>query len=185
MNAAAADFNATALTQGWPSLCDPATEFSHPDLRRLLGMWRHQAKADGVPRYADLPPRQLKSFLADIVLYERIATAERRWRVSRMGSSFAQIMGDLTAKFLDETVAPELLPRWHASLDAAYGAGAPLRFLARVDTNKMSFLTGEYFTAPLRADDGSPSLILAAGRFSGGRKWQDVEAEARLTLERA
>jgi hypothetical protein len=41
--------------------------------------------------------------------------------------------------------------------------GAPLRFLARIDTNRMTFLTGEFFTAPLLAADGSASFILASG----------------------
>ena len=44
----------------------------------------------------------------------------------------------------------------------------------------MSFLNGEYFVAPLLADDSSASFILVAGRFAAGRPWEDVEAEARL-----
>lgn len=46
----------------------------------------------------------------------------------------------------------------------------------------MSFLTGEYFSAPLLGDDGSVSRVLGVGRFTGGRSWEDVVAEARRGL---
>ena len=51
-----------------------------------------------------------------------------------MGTAFAQILGDLTGKFIDEAVPAEFVPRWHASLDATLATGAPLRFLGREDT---------------------------------------------------
>ena len=77
---------------------------------------------------------------------------------------------------------PKLLPRLQMALDVALAEGAPLRFLGRTDTNAMSFLNGEYFVAPLIADDGSASFMLTSGRFSGGRPWEMVEAEARQAL---
>jgi hypothetical protein len=77
---------------------------------------------------------------------------------------------------------PRLLPRWQVGIDATLADRIPLRFLGRTDTNAMSFLNGEYFVAPLLADDGSASFILSAGRFTGGRPWEEVEAEARKAL---
>ena len=77
---------------------------------------------------------------------------------------------------------PHLQPRWQAALDATLTDRVPLRFLFRTDTNAMSFLNGEYFVAPLIADDGSASFILGSGRFTGGRPWEDVEAEAHQAL---
>ena len=46
----------------------------------------------------------------------------------------------------------------------------------------MTFLTGEFFSAPLTADDGQVSLVLAAARFSGKRPWDQIDAEARREL---
>jgi len=178
-----AEYNAHAMQNGWPSLCDPSTRFIHPDLRRLNGAWRKLGKPGQMLKYAELPTRPIRPYMADSVLYERQgANTARRWRVKTMGQSFAQIMGDLRGMFLDDALPSVLVPRWHASLDVTLGQPAPLRFLTRADSAKMSFLIGEYFSAPLLADDGSASLVLAVCRFTGGRSWEDVAAEARQTL---
>ena len=133
MLACASEYNDAAKKNGWPTLCDASAKFVHPDLCRLLGLWRRQAKAHGIPLHADMTPRQLKSFLGDIALYERIAPpgARRRWRVRQMGSSFGQIMGELSGKFLDETVPADLLPRWDCARYHAGAAGAPAVFESR------------------------------------------------------
>jgi hypothetical protein len=183
MRTGADDYNERAKTNNWVSLCDASVTFSHPDLRRLLGLWRKQAMG-GIPLRRDMTPRVLKSFLPDIAICERLTGdgGERRYRVSMMGVWFAQILGNFTGKYLDDALPPEHLPRWRAALDATLADCVPLRFLARTDTSAMSFLSGEYFVAPLLADNGSASFVLAAGRFSGGRPWEEVIAEARLAL---
>jgi len=177
-------YNDIAEKENWPAVCDATVRFSHPDLCRLLGVWRKAVKGSSLPRESDMTTRLLRPFLPDIVIYECAVArkGEQRWRVRLMGPSFAQIMGDLSGRFLDDAVPAKFLPRWHASLDATLGERAPLRFLAQAMTSGMKFLVGEYFSAPLIAADGSASLVLAAGRVTGGRAWQDVEAEARQTL---
>ena len=178
----AAAYNKTALRNGWFSLCDATANFNHPDLRRLLGVWRRAVTSHGLPRKSDMTERVLHSFRRDIAFYEKVAgkSGSRRWRVERMGASLAQIMGDLSGRFLDEVIDEELLPRWNVALDATVGEGAPLRFLSR--NNRMSFLNGEFFSAPLIGANGSASFVLAAGRFSSARRWQDIEAEAKDRL---
>lgn len=184
MSGGAAGYNEKAKANGWASLCDASVAFSHPDLRRLLGVWRGQVTRRGLPARRDLSARLLKPFQKDTGLVERVAEigGARRWRVLEIGPSFAQIVGDLAGKFLDQAIPAEVVPRWNAALDATLTQGVPLRFLGRADAKQMPFLTGEYFAAPLIADDGSASLILVAVRFTGGRSWRDIEAEARLML---
>ncbi|MDE1939857.1 MAG: hypothetical protein KGI68_12620 [Alphaproteobacteria bacterium] len=175
-------YNEVVEREGWAALCDVTANFTHPDLRRFMGLWR-RATAQGLPAWDDLPPRLLKPYLLDTALYERVGKdGGRRWRVLKMGSHFAQIMGDLSGKFIDEVVPAERLPRWYGSLDATLNSARPLRFLARADLGGMPFLTGEYLTAPLIGDDGSASLVLSVARFTGGRVWDDVIVEARLAL---
>jgi hypothetical protein len=179
----AAEYNRAAKAGGWPSLCDVTLKFTHPDLISLHDLWKSEAGETGVPTRQTMSPRLLKSFLRDIALYERIGEGEaRRYRVRVMGTSFAQILGDLTGKFLDEAVAADILPRWNGALDATLGARAPLRFLGREDTNQMSFLTGEFFSAPMIADDGQTNLVLGAARYSGKRPWEEVDIEVRNAL---
>ena len=179
----AADFNHAAGEGGWHSLCDATLRFNHPDLTSLLTLWRSAAGENAIPPRRAMSPRLLKSVLRDVAIYERIGEGRgRRYRVRLMGTAFAQIMGDLTGKFIDEAVPAEFVVRWHASLDATLGAGAPLRFLGREDTKGMTFLTGEFFSAPLVADDGQANLVLAAARYSGKRPWEEVDHEARRML---
>jgi len=186
MSSGAAGYNQTAKANGWASLCDGSVAFSHPDLRRLLDLWRSQTMQRRIPLRRDLYPQMLKSFQNDIALCERIVPigGARRWRVLQVGTSFAQIVGDLAGKFLDQAIPAEVVRRWNAALDTTLTQGVPFRFLGRADAKQMPFLTGEYFAAPLIADDGSASLILVAARFTGGRSWSDVESEARLILAR-
>ncbi|MEI9933085.1 MAG: hypothetical protein WDM89_21770 [Rhizomicrobium sp.] len=83
---------------------------------------------------------------------------------------------------MDDAIAPNILPRWYGSLDATLGMKAPLRFLGREDTSDMPFLTGEFLSAPLMADDGRIDMVLGAAHYSGSRSWEEVEAEAREAL---
>jgi len=181
---AAAAFNMQAHRNGWNSLCDATLGFLQRELSQLLETWRSEAGEAGIPTRSAMSPRVLKSFLRDVALYERVEAADgkRRYRVRLMGTSFAQILGDYTGKFVDEVVPPEFVTLWHASLDTTLAAGAPLRFLGREDTNRMTFLTGEFFSAPLLADDGQMNMVLGAARYSGKRPWEEVEAEAKRQL---
>jgi hypothetical protein len=178
-----ADYNAAAVREGWHSLCDPTLQFSHPELTKLLELWRTHAGATGIPPRREMSARMLKSMLRDVAIYERVPSPSgRRYRVRLIGSGFAQIVGDLTGKFIDEAVATAMVSRWHGALDATLGAAAPLRFVGREETNGMIFLTGEFFSAPLMADDGQVNLVLGSARYSGKRPWPEVEAETRQML---
>lgn len=179
----AADYNAAAVREGWHSLCDATLQFSHPELVKLLELWRTHAGPTGIPPRREMSARMLKSMLRDVAIYERLfSPGGRRYRVRLIGSGFAQIVGDLTGKFIDEAVATDIVPRWHGALDATLGAAAPLRFVGREETNGMIFLTGEFFSAPLMADDGQMNLVLGSARYSGKRPWPEVEAETRQML---
>jgi hypothetical protein len=179
----AAEYNRAAKAGDWHSLCDVTLKFLHTDLIKLHDLWKSEAGERGIASRKTMSPRLLKSFLRDIALYERIGEGEtRRYRVRLMGTSFAQILGDLTGKLLDEALPADILPRWYGALDATLGTRAPLRFLGREDTNQMSFLTGEFFSAPLIADDGQVNLVLGAARYSGKRPWNEIDAEVRKNL---
>ncbi len=126
-----------------------------------------------------MTPRVLKSQLPHLAIYEKIESAGegRRYRVRLMGTKFADVMGDMTGKFIDEAVPAEFIPRWYAALDAVTDSLAPLRFLSRSDTSNRQFLYGEFFEAPLLDDDGAPSLVLACGVYSPLTSWDALLAE--------
>jgi hypothetical protein len=181
-------FNARASREGWGSLCDPCLAFRCPELSRMLALWREKAGEKPVPARGDFSLRCLKDFLRDVAIYERVllSTGHCRYRVRLMGTAFAETMGDLTGKFLDEAVPEAFLPRWYAALDAAFEANAPLRFVARSDTANKSFLIAEYFEAPLVSEGGETNLVLAASHFSAKESWTEalaVEHTARMAAQ--
>jgi len=180
----AADYNAAATRGAWHSICDPTLQFAHPELVKLLALWRANAGDEGIPLRRVMSARLLRSLVRDIAIYERVATAGggRRYRVRLIGTGFAHIVGDLTGRFIDEAIGTDFVARWHGALDATLGANAPLRFVGREDTNNMIFLTGEFLSAPLAADDGQVNLVLGSARYSGKRPWPEVEAETRDRL---
>jgi hypothetical protein len=170
-----------AQENGWVGFCDPQLAFRSSELLELSALW-HQVKGAGeIPRRAVFTPRVLKSCLPHVAIYERVICPQKglRYRVRLMGTRFADVMGDLTGKFVDEAIAPQFLPRWYAALDAVLEARVPLRFLSRSDTTDKKFLLGEFFEAPLLNDDGEPNLVLAAGIHSAMHSWKQVIAEER------
>jgi len=171
-------FNTAARLGGWPALCDASLAFIEPRFAPLIAIWEKAAVEGRLPRRADFNPRALKSLIRNVAIYERVTDEQVRHRVRLMGTAYTEVMGDLSGKFIDEAVTKELLPRWNAAFDAAFEAGAPLRFLSRSETGGRTYLVAEYFEAPLLADDGSPTMILAAGHFAP-RRWADVAEQER------
>jgi hypothetical protein len=166
-------FNARARAEGWPSLCDPELAFTDTRFRVLLSLWHGFAVGDRMPRRSDFTPRALKALLRNVAIYERVANGTVRYRVRVMGTAFADAMGDLSGRYIDEAM-PSFAPRWQAAFDAAVEAHAPLRFIGRSDTANKSCVVAEFFEAPL-VDDNGAAMVLAAGHFAP-RPWMAVRA---------
>jgi hypothetical protein len=171
-------YNARACAEGWSSTCDAALDFHRVEFRVLIATWRSFATGH-LPSRKDFTPRSLKSLQRNVAIYERVTNGHVRYRVRVMGTAFTDVMGDLSGKFLDEAIPSEHLPCWQAALDAVIEGQEPLRFISRAGTAQKPFLVGEYFEAPILADDGSCSMILAAGMFAP-RHWADVAAREPL-----
>src|ERR1700761_1800056 len=179
-----AHYNATAAAQGWAGLCDPTLAFRRPELAAMCALWRQAAGEAPTPKRSDMGPRLLKGHLPNVVIYERVGGEKtHRYRVRVMGTQFAQVMGDFTGKFIEDMVPPEFLPRWYAALDSVLDAGVPLRFVSRADTADKSFLVGEFFEAPLLADDGAMNLVIAAGIFTPAENWRGLLRGISDTVE--
>lgn len=180
-NAPGARYTRMAQENGWVGICDPTLNFRAPELLELCHQWRHLKGTGGIPRRTDFTPRVLKNALPHLAIYECVNCPNlgKRYRVRLMGTRFAEVMGDLTGKFVDEAIAPQFLPRWYAALDAVLEARVPLRFLSRSDTTDKKFLLGEFFEAPLLNDSGEARLVLAAGIYSAMQSWNEILEQER------
>jgi PAS domain len=167
--------NALAQDKGWGVFCDASCRFMLPELDDLLALWRSKA-GGGIPRRTALTPRLLKPYMRILTLHERVIHphAERCYRIRVMGDAIAQITGAASGMFYDAFLPEAAVPKWNAMNDAVLGHGGPLRMLVRADSFNKSFLTGEFFAAPLRMEDDTANLVLTAGRFDARWRWADV-----------
>jgi len=172
-------FNERAQLEGWSSICDESLAFARLELRTLLNVWRGFAIGERVPSCKDFTPRTLKSLLRNIAVFERVANGKVRYRIRLMGTAFTDVMGEQSGKYLDEAMPEEFVPRWSAALDAVLEGIAPLRFVAKTDAGKKSYLVGEFMGAPLLGDAGSPTMVLAAAHFAPPQP-VEIQAGARL-----
>ena len=99
-----------------------------------------------------------------------------------MGSGVVEIFGELTGRFLDETIPEEYLSRWYSMVDIPLATGVPMRLVARGDTFDKSYIVGEHLCAPLRTDDGEVKLVLTGACFDGTHSWTEVIADERQRL---
>ncbi len=175
-------FKDAASEQSWPILCDERCAFSHPLLVDLLALWR-TAAANGIPARTALTARQLRPFMRNLAIYERVGDGEqRRYRVRLLGSGIVQYYGELTGKFVDEVVPEKFLSRWYALSDVTLAVQQPLRLLLRADTFDKSYMVAEYLCCPLKAEDGAVKFVLLGMVFDGAKPWNVVAAEARKSL---
>lgn len=178
----AAEFNHTAIAKNWPVICDDTLQFQSPTLADLLSLWQEQA-GDGIPERNALTARKLQPFIRNIIIYERIGEGQkRRFRIRLMGSGVVQYYGELTGKHFDEAIPEKFQDRWYAFCDVPLLTQKPMRFILRADTFEKSYMTVEYFCAPLKMEGGAIKSALAGVVFSGHKPWSDVEAEERKKL---
>ena len=169
-------YNARAQAQGWAAYADPTQSFDRPNFLYLLQLWRDSAVGEDLPRRAAFTPRQLKAFLPDIGLFERV-DADGRWRARLLGTRFARVYGEFSGKFFDEIMPAEAAARVSASLDETLKGLAPFRLLARTDTADKNFFSAEYCNLPLADSQGRPTLVLSCAHFAPV-PWDEFLAEA-------
>ena len=98
--AAARALNQKAAQQKWHHFCDPTLAFSDPVYQRILSLWQSKAGTRAMPAKSEITPRELKDFLRDIVVCQRVAEnpSDYVWRL--IGTKVAEIVGNKTGNAL-------------------------------------------------------------------------------------
>jgi hypothetical protein len=164
--AAAREHNQKAVRQKWNHFCDPTLAFSLPRYDNLVAIWRAKAAGRTIPRRSDVTPRDLKDFLRDIVLAQRIATDPSCyvWRI--IGTGLTDILGHNTGKTFEQSVPPEHLPRWLEVPDLVLASQQPLRVRGRVHIQDRDYLDAENLYLPLADYNDVPSYVLGLCRYT-------------------
>lgn len=165
--AAARALNQKAAKAKAHHFCDPTLAFSDPLYQRFLSLWQSKAGERAMPAKSEMTPRDLKEFLRDIVVCQRVAENPSRyvWRV--VGTKVGEVVGhNHTGKTLEETAPPDLLARWTECTDLVLDGGQPLRFLGWVHLKDREYLEAENFFVPLANDEGRPAFVMGLCRYT-------------------
>src|SRR5665213_1766365 len=162
--AAATALNRKSAAQKWYYFCDPTLAFSDPFYKQFLSLWQSKAGGRPMPARSEMTPRDLKDFLRNIVVFQRDVDnpSHYTWRV--IGTGVTEILGHNTGKTFEESVPPELVPRWVECGDLVLDGGQPLRFLGRVRLQGREYLDAEHLYVPLANDNNEPAYIMALCR---------------------
>jgi hypothetical protein len=175
------ELNRLARRRDWFVEGDVECRFIFGEHNKLDAIWRSKSGVSGIPFRREMTLRLLQPFSKMMVLHERVVdpAGTRRYRVRLIGSQAAQVIGEVSGKFYDEFLPQNSAAMWNAMSDAVLAQGTPIRMLIRADELDKSFLFGEFFVAPLMADDGTVSLIMSVGHFTGDLRWEDVASKTR------
>ena len=156
----AAEYNRAAKAGDWHSLCDITLKFLHPDLVKLHDLWKSEAR-QGHPARRTMSPRLFKSVLRDIAY---VRTDRHGGAALSRATDGDGVRADPRRPHRASSSTRRAGPKCFA-LVRRVGRDAWRKSAAQVPrprgTNQMSFLTGEFFSAPLIADDGEVSWCSA------------------------
>lgn len=148
--------------------CDATLAFEHEELHALRQIWQMRAEGRRAPSRVDFDARILKPYLRNMLIVERVFvdSITRRYRARLAGSAIVELIGELTGKFLDETLPRELLARWFDVYDDVLDSGLPMRVVCDFRSPQLSYLCGETLLAPLADTRSELTLALSCVYFA-------------------
>ena len=162
--------NARARARGWTFTADRRLEFHAPKLTDVCALWHRKACAGRIPRRADFSARELKGVLADLMIMDIVWSGQVMRLFHRYtGSAIGYTLGENTGKFMDDTLPPPTYERTVACFETVARASTPLRFTTRFSLDRISFLTAEFFAAPLAEDGVTPDKLMAVAHVNRAR----------------
>ena len=160
------DLNAQARARGWTFVCSPSVEFDAASLNAVSALWQELAISGRLPAWTDFSVRALEDLLPDLLVADVVqADKGMRFRYRLMGARTAHYLGEMTGLFMDEYLPPAVHERTVACYRAIVETCCPLRFVTQFSLDKISFLSGEFFGAPLARDGFTPDTVMTVTDF--------------------
>jgi hypothetical protein len=160
--------------------CDPTLAFSDPIHTQFLSVWQSRAAARAMPCKSEISLRDLKDFLGDIVICQRLAENPSRYIWRLVGSKVATVVGHVIGKSFEESAPAENAGRWTDCCDLVLDGGQPLRFLGRVYLKDREYLNAENFFVPLADNDGKPTYVMGLCRYAPRISERDESWESQI-----
>jgi hypothetical protein len=178
--AAAKAFNQKARFENWNQFCDPTLAFSDPTHLQMVEIWRAKTGDRKMPRRSDMSARDLKDFLRNIVVFERVNQEPSRYRWRLIGTNLTGMAGDNTGKMIEDTLPAETLRRWVDCFDMILEGGQPMRFVGRVHLQGREYLDAENLFVPLSNDNDEPTFAMAFCRYTPHRSDNEMSWENQI-----
>jgi hypothetical protein len=158
-----AAFNQAAADSGWASRCFSDLAFSRCELAAVAALWHAKADGRAMPARSDLDARLLKPYLTNMTILERVTddAGRKRFRPRLHGTGLTHFAGDGTGRFIEDQIPAADVEGYRALYSFLLDEGVPARVVWDYQLPAISYLKGESFVAPLRANDGSASLLLS------------------------
>jgi hypothetical protein len=155
-----------------------------PAAKKLLSAWSLLPKHDHVPCRESFDPMAVARILPVITLLQRVDAEE--WRFRLVGTEVDRRWGrPLTGLNCIEIVAPEVAATILREFDQVARQPCGSWSVRRVELNSGRRATVETLRLPLRAGDGSVSLILgSSGELPGQGAYQPDLPHSITTIER-
>lgn len=146
-----------------PLTIDLTVALTRPATIKAYQYWLSLKGGRAMPTRADITPAALREVLPQIALVDvpRPGEPSTAYVTRLAGDAIQRVFGPITGRPLNEIVAPELLPRWIRSFEAARNAAAPVRVASRVSFQKKTWLQAEVLFAPL-GEGGDITTLFAA-----------------------
>lgn len=158
--------NQKAIRQNWHHFCDPTLAFSTPRYDQLISIWRTKAGGRSMPKRSEMTARDLKDFLRDLLLFQRISTNPSRYSWRLIGTSVTSIVGHHTGQTFEESIPSQHLERWVETSDMILESEQPWRLRGRVHISGREYLDAENLYMPLANDNNEPSFIMGLCRYT-------------------
>jgi len=178
--AAAQALNRKAAEQKWYHFCDPSLAFHETCYEDFLALWQRKSAGRPMPLRSEITPRDLKDFLRDIVMFQRVSLNPSRYTWRLVGTKVTEVAGHQTGRTFDESVPAEHLPRWVECGDLILDGGKPLRFLGRVHINGREYLDAENLFVPLANDAGEPTFVMGLCHYTPRRSENELSWESQI-----
>lgn len=154
-----------AVAASWGGILDPGLHFLHPVPAAAAAYWRSRCPpGGGLPGRQDIDPLAMRGFLPHLMLQEITwrGDAPPRLRYRLLGTALVDHYGELTGRWLDEVLAPNLLSANEFLATEVARRRAPLRNLERAGMRRRDWIIIEGVGMPLASNHVDVDMLMVA-----------------------
>jgi len=158
--------NLRVRAKGWTFTCERGAKFDCAKLTAACALWQSQVTPGRLPARSVFTARMMKDFLPELSIIEVVrADGANRFRHRLIGTKIVSYMGERTGLFLDEYLPQPALERTSMGYQTVVDARCALRFVTQFTLDPISYLSAEFFAAPLASDGVTIDMMISVTDF--------------------